>query len=164
MDTIIWTMKAFLSPTKCQNPSQAQVIISNVYWYPNILSTELSLVLRMHFQPPATAACQATAAPNLLLPQRHEVEEVGTESPLALLPLQRPTPGLCGYGSRRRNPRRLRVRAVDEPLWNNRWVIWFVKAASPITFDFWGHASPFHVYLPCLKQSVIKDSSWRNDL
>ena len=93
---------------------------------------ELSLVLRMHFQPPVTAACQTTVAPNLLLPQRHEVEEVGTESPLALLPLRRPTPGLCGYGSRRRNPRRPRVRAVDEPLWNNRWVIWFVESARQL--------------------------------
>ena len=133
MDTIIWTMKAFLSPTKCPNPSQAQVIIPSVYLYhipKQWVATELSLVLRLHFQPPVTAACQTTVAPNLLLPQRHEVEEVGTESPLALLPLQRPTPGLCGYGSRRINPRRPRVRAVDEPLRNNQLVVWFVEAAQ----------------------------------
>ena len=123
MDTIIWTMKAFLSPTKCPNPSQAQVIISNVYSYPNKFSTELSFAIRLHFQQPATAACQATAARPPLHPQHHEVEEVGTESPLALLPLQRPTPGLCGYGSRRINPRRPRVRAVDEPLRNNQLVV-----------------------------------------
>ena len=135
MDTIIWTMKAFLSPTKCPNLSQAQVIIPSVYSYPNIFSTKLTFVFRLHFQTPATAACQVTAARPPLLPQRHEVEEVGTESPLAPSPQQRPTPGLCGYGSRRINPRRPRVRAVDEPLRNNRRVIWCVKATPPITYD-----------------------------